>query len=806
MYRRARHAFLPLFALPSMLLVLVASAESFAQSTNVLAGHNGTVTSVAYSGDGKRLASAASDGSIVVWDLASGESRATIYSPSSPATSVALSEDGSVLAVGASDGALRLFRVADGERIAEVTDQVGEVRALAFSPNGQNLASAGGLFATNGAAVLRDPATAAAQAELVGPKLPVYALAWSPDSSLIATGGGRFIKPGQVFLFAPGAPNQARALAGSRDVVRGLAFSSDGSLVAAGGREAAIRFWTTDDGEPSGTIIRCGDEIFALAFARQGKSIVALSERGTLKMWRVADGRLEASLCTPRVSAAAFTRNGSHLAFGTADGMVAVWDITTMDGWRLLPGSHLQPCDEALCGVPNIILVVADDVGWGDIGAYGQKQILTPHIDRLAHRGARLVNYYAGAPVGIPSRCSLLTGLHTGHGRLRGNQPELPLALADVTVAEVLRMSGYATGLVGKWSLGGEETSGLPRRQGFQSFYGFLTRAEAENHYPPFIWRNETKIDLPGNADNKREHYAQDLLTAEALDFIGRKHEKPFFLMVSYTIVRANAALGQNGLEVPSDAPYSDRPWPAPQKNYAAMITRLDADVGKIVDRLAELHLLRDTAIFVTSDNGPHADGGADPGFFQSAGPFRGRKGSLNEGGIRVPMIVHWPRGMRGGQVAEKPAAHWDFLATCADLAGSRMLPRYTDGVSLMDTLGLPLLPIVRGASPQYAAHGRGGVKILEFVAPAPLRAVSLFARPLYFEKHDGGFAQAVRFGYWKALRAGGKDGPIDLYNLFDDPGETTNVAAMHPEVVEQAKRYLDESRVPSADWPAPGE
>lgn len=428
---------------------------------------------------------------------------------------------------------------------------------------------------------------------------------------------------------------------------------------------------------------------------------------------------------------------------------------------------------------PNILFILADDLGYGDVGCYGQKQIQTPHIDRLAAEGMRFTQCYAGSTVCAPSRCCLMTGLHTGHARVRGNAL-VPLQPGDVTVAKFLQSAGYATGLVGKWGLGEAASTGVPNRQGFDYAFGYLNQVHAHNYYPDYLWRNAEKVPIDGNivqngVASKRTQYSHDLFTKEALQFIERRHEKPFFLYLAYTIPHANNERGRaegNGMEVPGDAPYTDRPWPQAQKNHAAMITRLDRDIGRIVQRLKDLGLDEKTIIFFSSDNGPHQEGGADPKFFQSSGPFRGFKRDLTEGGIRVPFIVRWPGQIQAGSRNEHVTAFWDFLPTAAELAGTKV-PEGLDGISIV--------PALRGSK----ASGRTQPKH-DF---------------LYWEFHERGSQQAVRMQDWKAIRLRQGE-PLELYDLNADPGETKNVAGQHPAVVAKIEAYLKTARTESSDWP----
>ncbi len=432
---------------------------------------------------------------------------------------------------------------------------------------------------------------------------------------------------------------------------------------------------------------------------------------------------------------------------------------------------------------PNILFILADDLGYGDLGSYGQKEIRTPVLDRLAAEGTRFTDFYAGCTVCAPSRCALMTGFHTGHAVIRGNRsPEIALRPEDRSLGEVLKAAGYATAIIGKWGVGPEGSTGTPLKKGFDHFFGYYTQQQAHNYYPARIWRDEQPYPLrnlveKGVSSNKLD-YVPDLCTADALRFIDAHQREPFFLYLPYTLPHANNEARGQGMEVPSDAPYSDRPWPQPQKNQAAMITRLDGYVGQVLQRLRERGLERNTLVLFSSDNGPHHEGGGDPEFFHSRGPLRGIKRDLYEGGIRVPLLAKWPGHVPAGAASAAPWTFWDVLPTLAEVAGAAAPPGI-DGVSMVPGL------VARGAADRKRA-------------PHP---------PLYWEFHERGFDQAVRMGDWKYLRMQRPAGTrVELYNLREDLGETRDVAREQPEVIARMEAFLKTARTDSPYWPVPRE
>ena len=316
---------------------------------------------------------------------------------------------------------------------------------------------------------------------------------------------------------------------------------------------------------------------------------------------------------------------------------------------------------------PNLIYVVCDDLGYGDLGCYGQKVIKTPRFDRMAKEGLRFTDHYAGHTVCRPSRLVYLVGKHTAHTAIAGNNMHV-LPKGSVTVTSLLKEAGYKTGGVGKWALGHLGSTGHPNQQGFDFFYGYLDQGEAHDYYPEHLYRNETKERLPGNVNSGKRNvssekvtYAHDRLTEEALAFIERNHKKPFYLNLTWNIPHTNNEAKGNGQEVPSHGIYEKEDWPEPEKGFAAMVTLMDKDMGKILDLLEKLGIEKNTLVIFTSDNGPHNEGGHKVGFFNSSGPLKGYKRSLHDGGIRVPMIAWWPGTIKPGE-SDHPSAFWDWL------------------------------------------------------------------------------------------------------------------------------------------------
>jgi arylsulfatase A len=443
---------------------------------------------------------------------------------------------------------------------------------------------------------------------------------------------------------------------------------------------------------------------------------------------------------------------------------------------------------------PNIVFILADDLGYGDLGCYGQTKIKTPNIDRLAAEGMRFTNFYSGCSVCAPSRCTLMTGKHLGHATVRDNMQRAPgkegqhaMQPGTVTVAQLLKQSGYATAIVGKWGLGMPEDHSSPLDFGFDHHYGYLCQGMAHTYYPPYLWRDDKQEPLEGNPPyfyGQKEviapsgkHYSHDLMAEDALAWVRDQQDGPFFLYLAFTIPHVS-------LQVPEDslAEYRGK-WPdtpmttskhysnheTPKAAYAAMITRMDRDVGRLMAVLKERGVEDDTLVFFASDNGAvFSLSGTDPGFFRSTGNLRGYKQDLYEGGIRTPFIARWPGQIQAGTTSDLRGAFWDILPTLCDVAGVTP-PSDIDGLSIAPTL-----------------LGQSGQKLHQY---------------LYWEYESGGRAQAVRFGDWKAVRNNvnkSPDATPELYNLEEDPGETTNVAAEHPDLAARAAAYMKAAHAPS--------
>ena len=447
-------------------------------------------------------------------------------------------------------------------------------------------------------------------------------------------------------------------------------------------------------------------------------------------------------------------------------------------------------------GRPNIVFILADDLGYGDIGVNGQKLIRTPNIDRLAAEGVRFTQFYAGTSVCAPSRSALLTGQHTGHTYIRGNKgvdPEgqQPIADSVITIAELLQKAGYTTAAFGKWGLGPVGSAGDPLKQGFDRFYGYNCQSLAHRYYPNHLWNNVEQVVLTDN-QNLRDprQYAPDLIQQQALTFIGTQSgQAPFFLFLPYILPHAELLVPDDSIFQSYKGRFAEKPYkgadygpgatsggytsqPYPRATFAAMVTRLDLYVGQVLAKLKEQGLDRNTLVIFSSDNGPHVEGGADPVFFTSGGGFRGVKRDLYEGGIREPFIARWPGTIRPGTRNAYVGAFWDLLPTFAELAGVENQPP-TDGISFVPAL-----------------TGNGTQRQHDY---------------LYWEFHEQGGKQAIRQGNWKAVRltaATQPDAPLELYDLATDPAETHNMAHQHPDRVRQLGQLMNQAHRPSPLFP----
>ncbi len=424
---------------------------------------------------------------------------------------------------------------------------------------------------------------------------------------------------------------------------------------------------------------------------------------------------------------------------------------------------------------PNIVLIMADDLGYGGVGCYGQTRVATPNIDQLAANGMRFTQAYAGCCMCAPSRCVLLTGLHTGHCRVRANDPKQRLTPVDHTFVELLRKAGYATAGFGKWGLGDSETTGEPYRHGFGNWVGYLDQADAHFHYPDWIWKDRAKFILAGNnhEKSKRQTYAPDAMHEAAIEFIRANKDVPFFCYIATTIPHAELLVPPDSL-AQYDGRFPEKPYVGdryasnekPRATYAAMVTRMDRDIGRVVKLLKDLDIEKDTLVLFTSDNGPINAGGADPDFFQNGGGLRGWKFSLYEGGIRVPFIASWPGRIKVGTISESAISHDDIFPTLCEMANAAW-PKNIDGVSLMPTM-----------------TGRGQTKIKE---------------RLYWESpSNDGLMQAIRHGNFKGIRPKAF-APFELYDLKADPTESNDLAKNHSEIASRLEMEMASLRIEAA-------
>jgi arylsulfatase A len=437
---------------------------------------------------------------------------------------------------------------------------------------------------------------------------------------------------------------------------------------------------------------------------------------------------------------------------------------------------------------PNIVFIITDDLGYGDLSCYGQTHFQTPHLDRMAQQGLRFTDHYAGATVCAPSRCALMTGKDTGHSYIRGNGPfALRPDPEDLTVATLLRQNGYSTGLIGKSCVtGNTQTPETLTAKGFSYFYGTTDHQDGHFRYPEFVYENDKRIELSGNTRYAGPHYDLDLYTGKALEFIGRQGKKPFFLLLSYPLPHASLAAPEDSVAKvragiqndishnPSKGHYGK--VAEVKATYAAMVTRIDDAVGSLLDKLKQQGVDENTLIIFTSDNGSHIEGGYHHSLLQSNGKLRGGKRDLYEGGIRIPFIARWPKGVPGGRTTDHPSAFWDFLPTVCELAG---IPKPSD------IQGISYAPTLFGKADQQASH-----------------------ESLYWEFHELQGRRALRMGDWKLVQYGlmpGAFGEPELYDLANDPSETKDLATQEPARLKAMLSRIKQSRRPSPDFPLKG-
>ena len=458
--------------------------------------------------------------------------------------------------------------------------------------------------------------------------------------------------------------------------------------------------------------------------------------------------------------------------------------------------NHLQP---------NIIFILADDLGYGDVGVYGQQNFETPNLDRLAHGGMKFLQHYSGSTVCAPSRSALMTGQHTGHTFIRGNsergftldkEGQYPLAPEEITIAEVLKKGGYATGAFGKWGLGYPGSEGDPTKQGFDEFFGYNCQRVAHNYYPTHLWDNLTKTPLKGNNGKTKTVYAPLIIHEKALSFIEKNKGRPFFMYYPSVIPHAELAAPEKYMEkyrgkfMPEkeyikkgNSSPNSKVNPESINNYnvggynsqkeshaafAAMVSLLDEQVGQIIDKVDDLGIAENTLIIFSSDNGPHLEGGADPDYFGSNGPLRGYKRDLYEGGIRVPTLAYWPSQITPNSKSDHISAFWDFFPTAIEIAGLDYNSSKIDGISF--------LPELKGKDQKKHPY-------------------------LYWEFLEKGGRQAVRMNQWKAVRMNmskNPDSPIELYNVHQDIGEQENLAVQYPEVLKEISRIMNKEHISS--------
>lgn len=431
---------------------------------------------------------------------------------------------------------------------------------------------------------------------------------------------------------------------------------------------------------------------------------------------------------------------------------------------------------------PNIIFILADDMGYGDLSCYGQQKYTTPNLDALASSGVRFTNHYTGSSVSAPSRCALLTGMHTGHAAIRGNKeidPEgqQPMPASTITIAKLLKDAGYKTGLTGKWGLGYPGSESDPNHMGFDYFFGYNCQYQAHFAFPEHLWENNKKVEYPENKGMDRKTWSQEEIMNHAKSFIKSNSKNPFFLYLAVTVPHAEMVLPEKYLK-DFIGKYPEKPFPGqhygkqdyPHAAYAAMVTWLDGQVGELKSLLKAQGIDENTVIMFASDNGPHVEGGNDPYFFNSNGGYRGVKRDLYEGGVRTPLIVSWPKSIKGGQVSNHVGAFWDIMPTICEITSIKA-PKNIDGISF---------------------------------APALFGKKTKEHEYLYWEFHEMGKRQAIRMGKWKAVRlniAIPEKTKTELYDLSSDPYEKVDVAKSNPEVMKKMETIFLTARTSNPYW-----